>query len=64
MWVPIRLVALCAGLLVMLALGAGVALGQEADSRVTQEIFADFAFDHSIDGSYSADDPIITDADG
>ena len=56
MWVPIRLAALGASLLVMLALGAGVAAGQEADSRATQAIFADFAFDHSIDGSYSADD--------
>jgi hypothetical protein len=56
MWVPNRLAALCAGLLVMLALGAAVAAGHEADSRATQEIFADYAFDHSIDGSYSADD--------
>ncbi len=56
MSVPIRLAALCASLLVMLALGAGVAAGQEADSAATQAIFADYAFDHSIDGSYSADD--------
>jgi hypothetical protein len=52
-----RLAALCAALLVMLAVGAGVATAATpATASVTERIFADYAVDRSIDGSYSADD--------
>jgi hypothetical protein len=60
MAVPNRLVALCAAIVTVLALGAGVAAAAATSSGpaipVTQQIFADYAVDHSIDGSYSAAD--------
>lgn len=59
MAVPNRLVALCAALLAVLALGAaGASAAAPSDPAipVTQRIFADYAVDHSIDGSYSATD--------
>jgi hypothetical protein len=60
MAVPRRLVALCAALIALLALGAAVAAAATAPAgpaiSVTERIFADYAVDHSIDGSYSAAD--------
>jgi hypothetical protein len=61
MAVPRHLAALCAALLVVLALGAAVASAATPAAAaptmsVTERIFADFAVDHSIDGSYSARD--------
>ena len=61
MAVPRHLAALCAALLVVLALGATVAAAASPadappDLSVTQKIFADYAIDHSIDGNYSAQD--------
>ncbi|MGE0026127.1 MAG: hypothetical protein AB7O78_07615 [Thermoleophilia bacterium] len=61
MAVPRRLAALCAAILVVLALGAGVALGADAPKAgpalsASEQIFADYALDHSIDGNYSAAD--------
>jgi hypothetical protein len=58
MAVPRRLVALCAAFVAVLALGAAVAAAAPSGPpvSVTQEIFADYAIDHSIDGTYSAAD--------
>lgn len=54
-----RLAALCAALLAVLALGAAAAAAATPAPQaasVTERIFADYAFDHSIDGRYSAQD--------
>lgn len=58
MAVPNRLAALCAAIVAVLALGASVAAAASSGPAVpvTERIFADFAADHSIDGSYSAAD--------
>ena len=58
MAVPRRLAALCAALVVVLALGATAAFAATPPPRisVTEQIFADYAVDHSIDGNYSAAD--------
>ena len=58
MAVPRRLAALCAALVVVLALGATAAFAATPPPRisVTEQIFADYAVDGSIDGSYSAQD--------
>ncbi len=61
MAVPRRLAALCAAIVAVLALGTGVALGANGAKAaptlsVTEQIFADYALDHSIDGHYSATD--------
>ncbi len=58
MAVPRHLAALCAAVLVVLALGASVAAAAAppATLSVTERIFADYALDHSIDGHYSARD--------
>src|SRR6476659_9158831 len=58
MAVPRHLAALCAAVLVVLALGASVAAAAAppATLSVTERIFADYALDHTIDGHYSARD--------
>lgn len=60
MAVPRRLAALCAAIIAVLALGTAVAAAAttppEPAISVTERIFADYALDHSIDGSYSAAD--------
>jgi hypothetical protein len=60
MAVPRRLAALCAAIVAVLALGAGVAAAATTQTgpaaSVTERIFADYAVDHSIDGHYSAAD--------
>jgi hypothetical protein len=57
MAVPRRLAALCAAIVAVLALGAAVAAAAPAPAvSPTEQIFADYAVDHSIDGNYSAAD--------
>ena len=51
-----RLAASCAALLILLALGAGLATAATAPPTVSERIFYDYANDRSIDGSYSAED--------
>jgi hypothetical protein len=52
-----RLAAFCAALLVMLALGAGAAVGEQAaGTAVTAQIFEDFTIDGAIDGHYQPAD--------
>ena len=55
MFVARRLAAPCAALLILLALGAGVASAAPEPS-VTERIFADYVGDRVIDGDYSADE--------
>ncbi|HMN99007.1 MAG TPA: hypothetical protein PKD59_06295 [Miltoncostaeaceae bacterium] len=59
MAVPRRLAALCAAIVAVLALGVAVAAAATPTGpvvSVTEQIFADYAIDHSIDGNYSAAD--------
>jgi hypothetical protein len=58
MAVPNRLAALCAAIVAVLALGAAVAAAAPSAPAVsvTEQIFADYTVDHSIDGTYSAAD--------
>ncbi len=60
MAVPRRFAALCAAIIAVLALGTAVAAAATTPPgpavSVTEQIFADYAVDHSIDGSYSAAD--------
>jgi hypothetical protein len=58
MAVPNRLAALCAAIVAVLTLGAAVAAAAPSAPAVsvTEQIFADYTVDHSIDGTYSAAD--------